>query len=41
MITLVLEKPGNPDYLKIAEQSLPDPTPDDVRVKVMAVDLNQ
>ena len=40
MKALVLEKPGSPDTLKIAEQPLPDPAPGEVRVRVMAVGLN-
>ena len=40
MKALILEKPGPPDTLKIAEQPLPLPGPDQVRVKVMAVGLN-
>jgi NADPH:quinone reductase-like Zn-dependent oxidoreductase len=40
MKALVLEKPGSPGSLKIAERPLPDPAPDQVRVKVMAVGLN-
>lgn len=40
MKALVLEKPGSPDTLKIAEQPLPDPALGEVRVRVMAVGLN-
>jgi NADPH2:quinone reductase len=40
MKALVIEKPGSPDSLKIAEQPLPDPAPGEVRVRVMAVGLN-
>ena len=40
MKALVLEKPGKPDDLKIAELPLPAPAPHEVRVKVMAVGLN-
>jgi NADPH:quinone reductase-like Zn-dependent oxidoreductase len=40
MKALVLEKPGSPDSLRIAERPLQHPAPDEVRVKVMAVGLN-
>ncbi len=40
MKALILEKPGSPDCLKIAEQPLPEPAPGEIRVKVMAVGLN-
>ncbi len=37
---LILEKPGSPDSLKITDQPLPEPAPDEIRVKVVAVGLN-
>ena len=40
MKALILEKPGSPDHLKIADQPVPEPAPDEIRVKVMAVGLN-
>ncbi len=40
MKALILEKPGSPESLKIADQPLPEPSPGEIRVKVMAVGLN-
>lgn len=40
MKALILEKPGSPDSLKIADQPLPEPAPGEIRVKVKAVGLN-
>ena len=40
MKALILEKPGGPDNLKIADRPLPEPAPDEIRVKVKAVGLN-
>ncbi len=40
MKALILEKPGSPDSLKIADQPLPGPAPGEIRVKVKSVGLN-
>ncbi len=40
MKALILEKPGSPDGLKIADQPLPEPAPGEIRVNVKAVGLN-
>ncbi len=40
MKALVLEKPGIPDNLSIAEIPLPQPEAGEIRVKVHAVGLN-
>ncbi|GGA18889.1 hypothetical protein [Okeania sp. KiyG1] len=40
MKALVLEKPGIPDSLLMAEMPLPQPEVDEIRVKVHGVGLN-
>ena len=40
MRALVLDNPGKPDVLRIAEMPVPEPGPGEVRVKVKAVGLN-
>jgi NADPH:quinone reductase-like Zn-dependent oxidoreductase len=40
MKALVLDRPGNPETLRVAEMPEPQPSPDEVRVQVHAVGLN-